>query len=273
MKLSILPVSLFGSLTKGEMTLADWAAYAQSKGVDGFDASILFFPNSTPTTILTMKDQLKEKNVTIQPTMVCCYPDFTNPDALERDRQIDYFKRDLALISDFGFTHVRMTAGQAHPGLSIEEGTRNCVSCFEKVVDTAAKYNVKLCVENHSKPGAWPNIDFTFNKDAFLSVYHAIKDLPVGINFDTANAVACGADVKELLETVIDKVWTIHLNDTATVGSWTPISIGQGLVDYDTVFKVLEVNNFDGWICIEEASGRGLQGIDDAIAFARKYVK
>ncbi|MBO7709412.1 MAG: sugar phosphate isomerase/epimerase [Lachnospiraceae bacterium] len=272
MKLSILPVSLFSDLSTGKMTLADWAAYAQGKGTDGFDASILFFPNSTATTIQTMKQQLEDKKVTIQPVMVCCYPDFTNPDPMERERQIDYFRRDLALISDFGFTHVRMTAGQAHPGLSIEEGTRNCVACFEKVLDTAEKYNVKLCLENHSKPGAWPNIDFAFNKDAFLSVFNAVKDMPIGINFDTANAVACGADAKELLETVIDKVWTIHMNDTATIGKWTPAPIGKGLVDFDTVFKVLGDHGFDGWICIEEASGLGLKGIDDAIAFARKYV-
>lgn len=272
MKLSILPVSLFSEISNGNMTLAEWAEYAQNFGADGYDASILFFPNSTPTTILNMKRQLVEKKITIMPTMVCCYPDFTNPDKFERERQVDYFKRDLALVSDFGFKYVRMTAGMAHEGLSIDDGVKYCTECFEQVIDTAEKYDVKLCVENHSKPGAWPLVDFTFNPNAFLAIYDKIKDMPIGINFDTANAIACGADLHEMLSTVIDKVWTVHMNDSATVGYWTPIGIGKGLVDYDDVFSILKSNNFDGWVCIEEASGRGIDGVREAIEYARKYV-
>ncbi|MBQ3131416.1 MAG: sugar phosphate isomerase/epimerase [Clostridia bacterium] len=272
MKLSILPVSLFSEITSGKITLAEWAEYAQNFGADGYDASILFFPNSTPTTVMNMKQQLADKNITIQPTMVCTYPDFTNPSKFERERQVDYFKRDLGLIADFGFKYVRMTAGMAHEGLSIADGVKNCRECVEQVIGTAEKYGLKLCVENHSKPGAWPLVDFTFNPDAFLATYEMIKDLPVGINFDTANAIACGANLHDMLSTVIDKVWTIHMNDSATVGFWTPIGIGKGLVDFDDVFDILKKNSFDGWVCIEEASGCGVQGAKDAIDFARKYV-
>lgn len=273
MKLSVLPVSLFSKLTSGEMSLGQWGAYAQSKGADGFDASILFFPNSTATTVEAMKRSLADHNVTIQPLMVCCYPDFTNPDPMERERQIDYLRRDIALMSDFGFQYVRVTAGQNHPGLEVREAAKRCADCFSRVVDAAQKYGVRMVFENHSKPGAWPLIDFSFQPEAFLAVYEEIRDLPMGINFDTANAVACGADPIQLLETVIDKVETIHLNDTATVGKWTPIAVGKGLVDFDGIFGVLRKAGFDGWVCIEEASGCGLAGIDAAVEFARKYVK
>ncbi|AEF85819.1 AP endonuclease, family 2 [Treponema primitia ZAS-2] len=272
MKLSILPVSFFAKINAGEISIAEWAAHAQKLGVDGYDISIMFIPNHTATLINRLKEESKNAGITIQPFMVCTYPDFTNPDALERDRQIDYLKRDIALVSDLGFQYMRITAGMNHPGLGIEEGAKRCVDCFSKVTDTAQKYGVKLVFENHSKPGAWPLIDFSFNPEAFLAVAEKIQDLPVGINFDTANAVACGANAVELLQKVIKKVWTVHLNDTSTVGKWTPIQIGQGLVDYDGIFKVLKDNKFDGWVAIEEASGNGWKGIDDAVAFARKYV-
>lgn len=273
MKLSVLPVSFFSQLTTQQMSVAKWARTAQDLGADGFDVSIMFYPNSTPTLIQRMKQEMKDEGVTIQPVMVCDYPDFTNPDPLELDRQVDYFKRNLALVSDLGFQYMRTTAGQNHPGLDIEEASKQVVSYFEKVLPTAEKYGVKLIFENHSKPGAWPLIDFSFQQEAFYAVYEKMKDLPMGINFDTANAVACGANAKEMLEKIIDKVWTIHLNDTATVGHWTPISIGDGLVNFDEVFEVLNRNNFDGWVCIEEASGRGLEGIESAVKVARKYVK
>jgi sugar phosphate isomerase/epimerase len=272
-KLSILPVSLFSKITAGEISIAQWAEYAQKHGVDGYDISIMFIPNHTATLINRLKNESKEANIGIQPFMVCTYPDFTNPDRLERDRQVDYLKRDIALVSDLGFQYIRITAGQNHPGLSIDEGAGLCTDCFSRVTDTAQKYGVKLVFENHSKPGAWPLIDFSFKPEAFLAVAEKMQDLPIGINFDTANAVACGANPAELLQRVIKKVWTVHLNDTKTIGSWTPIQIGRGLVDYDAVFSVLEKNNFNGWVSIEEASGNGWQGIDDAIVFARKYVK
>ena len=272
MKLSILPVSLFPELTGGKMNLAEWAACAQAAGADGYDASILFFPNTAPNTVLSMKEELIRKQITIPPVMLCSYPDFTNPDPMERERQIDYFRRDIALASDFGFSCVRMTAGQAHPGLSVEKGVGYALACFEQVIDTAEKYHVKLCLENHAKPGAWPKTDFTFDPKAFLELYRAVKDMPIGINFDTANAVACGADPIRLLETVIDRVWTVHMNDTSVIGTLSPVLIGTGLVNFEEVFSLLKSRGFDGWVCIEEASGRGLDGIREAITFARRYV-
>ncbi len=273
MNLSVLPVSLFADLTSGRMTVAQWAAYAQKLGVDGFDTSILFFPHSTSTALGKIKQEMQDEGVIIQPTMVCCYPDFTNPDILERERQIDYLTRDMALMSDLGFKYVRITAGQNHANLSVDEGAKLCTDCFERMVPVSEKYGVKMVFENHSKPGAWPLIDFSFQQEAFLATFELMKDLPIGINFDTANAVACGADPVALLKTVINKVWTIHLNDTATIGKWTPISIGKGLVDYDAIFDVLHEHAFDSWVCIEEASGNGFKGIEEAVSFARKYVK
>ena len=273
MKLSMVPVSLFGDIVAGKISIAEWGAHAQSRGMDGYDISIMFIPNHTATLINRLKGESQAAGIAIQPLMVCCYPDFTNPSKMERERQIDYLKRDLALVSNFGFQCIRITAGQNHPGLSIEEGAKLCTDCFARVTDTAAKYGVTLVFENHSKPGAWPLIDFSFNPEAFLAVVEKMEGLPIGVNFDTANAVACGANARELLESVIHKVWTVHLNDTATVGAWTPVSLGKGLVDFDAVFEVLARHRFDGWVCIEEASGQGWQGIDAAIAFARQHVK
>lgn len=275
MKLSILSVSLFSKLNSGEMTIAQWASEAQKLGVDGFDVSIMFFRNHTATYIQQQLDEMEAAGITIQPTMVCCYPDFTNPDPLERERQIDFFNRDIALASRLGYKFIRITAGMDHPGITIEEGANYVADCFARVAPTADKYGIKLVFENHSKPGAWPLIDFSFNPDAFLAVVEKIRErgINVGVNFDTANAVACGADPVALLEKVIDKVWTVHLNETATIGKWSPALLGTGLVNFDAIFEVLKRHEFDGWICIEEASGTGLDGAAKSVAFARKYME
>ncbi len=272
MSLSCIPVSIFPKIVSGETSLADWAAYADQVGLDGYDASVMFFPSHTAVALDLLKTGLKAASKHAKPFMICSYPDFTNPDPAERRRQLDYLARDLAVGSDLGFQYVRVTAGQNHPGLSIDEGAKLCAGCFEQILPKAESYGMKLVFENHAKPGAWHLVDFSFDVNAFMAVYERIKPLPMGINFDTANAVAAGVEPVDLLRKVYDKVWTIHLNDTSTRGKLTSVGLGKGLVDFDTVFKYLAERGFKGWYCIEEAGGNGWQGIDEAVAFARKYV-
>ena len=61
MKLSVLPVSLFSQLTSQQLSVAKWAKAAQDLGAEGFDVSIMFYPNSTPTLIQRMKQEMKDE--------------------------------------------------------------------------------------------------------------------------------------------------------------------------------------------------------------------
>ena len=49
MKISCLPVSIFGDVCSGKMDIVDWAREAKSMGYDGIDISIMFLENRTPT--------------------------------------------------------------------------------------------------------------------------------------------------------------------------------------------------------------------------------
>ena len=45
---------------------------------------------------------------------------------------------------------------------------------------------------------------------------------------------------------------------------FSPTVIGTGVTPNRAVFRYLKENGFDGWLCIEEASGHGLDGIRNA---------
>lgn len=272
MKLSILPVSLFDPILGEEMTIGQWAKLAQESGADGYDVSTMFWKNHTATYIDAIRRDLDACGVGIRPNMACCYPDFTNPDRLERERQMEYLRRDIALASAFGFQYVRITAGMAHPGIEFDATCRRVAEQFAVAAEVAARFGIRLVFENHSKPGAWPLVDFSFDPDAFLTICRLMRSTGVGINFDTANAVACGRDPAAMLAEVMDQVQTVHLNDTASAEAFSPVLIGTGVVDFDGVFDVLNQNRFDGWVCIEECSNNGADGIREAIRFARKYI-
>ena len=92
----------------------------------------------------------------------------------------------------------------------------------------------------------------------------------LGINFDTANTLVAGDDPLPVLEAVMDRLVSVHAADTRRQGTLEPVVIGTGLVPFTEIFDALKGAGFDGWICIEEASGTGWKGVETAVSFVRQ---
>jgi len=269
-KISCLPVSLFDKIITGEYSLADWANIAENAGLDAFDISSMFLREHTPVYISKVCEELDR--AVLPPFMMTTYPDFTNPCSLERERQLDYLVFDVAMASALGFRYVRVTAGQNHSNINFAQTVDYVLDCFKRASKRADDYGVKLVFENHAKPSAWDVVDFSFNPIAFYAIAANLDDTGVRINFDTANATACGEDVCEMYKKVADKVETIHINDTQTIGFLTSCALGEGLVDFEKFFSTVKECGYDGWFSIEEASNRGVVGIKKAVDFLRGFL-
>jgi sugar phosphate isomerase/epimerase len=267
MKLSCLPVSFFPDLVKGTMTLGEWVQMARSFDLDGFDLGIVLIQNHTPTYLARLSGELSEAGMGI--AMITDYPDFTHPDEKQRERELAYLNRDIALAGQLGARYLRVTAGQDHPDVSMKDKISHAVEYLRRAAPFAQQHGVTLVLENHSKPGAWDHFDITYDPEAFVRVVDGIRDTTVTVNFDTANAVACGADPLRLLEQVIDKVETIHAADTARPGEFEPVVVGTGAVPFSSIFARLRRHGFAGWICIEEWSNTGKDGVQHAIENVR----
>jgi sugar phosphate isomerase/epimerase len=267
MKISCLPVSIFGPLSNGEMSIPEWADHAKKMGYDGIDISILFIKNRTPVYLNKLKQEMKKIDIPI--VMMTTYPDFTHPDPTQRIREFDYLIHDIALCSELEIKYLRIIAGQAHPEMAIDLGVDLVIKNFRDIVPYAEKYGVGLVYEDHAKPGAWDYVDFSFPPDIFMRIYEGIKDTSIRINFDTGNIVAYGQDPLPLLKEIYDKVETIHITDMKESGKFSPVMIGTGVVPNKEALRFLKEKGFDGWISIEEASGNGLKGIQTAIDFVK----
>ncbi len=268
MKLSCLPVSLFKELDSGEMTLRQWAEYGNELGLDAVDLMMVNLRSHTPKYLRTVREDFEAAGIDL--AMITTYPDFTHPDAVQRERELDYLKRDIALASQLGAKFLRVTAGQAHPQTGIEDGIRWAVEGLKAAAPTGEKYGVKLVFEDHSKPGGWDYMDFCNPPDIFLKIAEGIRDTSVGINFDTANILVAGEDrTVEVLEQVIDRVETIHVAETGTKGEMDPVLLGTGIVPLADVFACLKKHGWDKWLCIEEWGNQGLNGIRKAVNYTR----
>jgi len=253
------------------MTVGEWARIGRDAGLDGIDISINFIRNHNPVYLGEIKKELSSAGLPL--IMVTAYPDFTHPDSLQREREFEYLKYDIALSSEIGAKYVRVLAGQAHPGMDADRGVALAVSYLREAAPVASKYGIDLLYENHTKPGSWYYTDISGPSDIFLRVFKGISDTGIRINFDTANPIAMGEDPIVLLKTVVGSIETIHAADTSTRGKLNHVLLGTGLVPFGEIFSILKSSGFDGWISIEENSGMGTEGITRSVEFVRKVWK
>lgn len=269
MKMSCLSVSLFPAIINGELTTREYARFCKSLGLDGFDLGLILLKNHTPRYIEQFKKEIAEENIPL--VMVTTYPDFTHPDALQRQREFDFLVHDIALASAVGASYLRVTAGQAHPQTNEQDGIRWAVDYLKKAAPISDQYGITLVYEDHSKPGAWDYMDFSNPPHIFLEIARQLKGTSVGINFDTANILVAGEDnTLQVLDQVIDQVKTIHVAETGTKGKMDPVPIGTGLVPHKLIFSYLKSKQFNGWLCLEEWGNKGKAGVQEAVEFVRE---
>ena len=268
MKLSCLPVSFFQQIIRGEMSIREWANLGREAGLDAIDLSVLFLKSLDPAYLAQVRAEIESAGMRV--AMVTSYPDFTHPDPAERQRQIELERAYIEAVGRLGGELIRVTSGQAHPGLRESDGIRWALEGLKACEDAGLKAGVKLVLENHGKPGCWQYTDFDQPTHIFLALAEGIKGTTIGINFDTANPIAYGDDPLPILEKVIDQVVSIHAADTDTRGALNHVLLGTGLVPFKEIFAYLKRAGFDGWICMEENSRLGPQGVKAAAAFIRK---
>jgi len=268
MKLSCLPVSFFTDIIEGRMTIREWAKMGAELALDAIDLSTLFVPDPTPQVLSAIRRDIEA--VGMQVAMVTSYPDFTHPDKKQRERELALEQQVVAMAASLGAKLVRVTAGQAHPETGRKEGITWATEGLRKLVETVGSLGPKLVYENHGKPGAWRYTDFSQPPETFLEIARATADVGLGINFDTANATAFAEDPLALLNQVIDRVVSVHAADTAARGELRPVLLGTGVTPFAILFGRLHQAGWDGWICIEEASRRGREGVEAAVRFVRR---
>jgi inosose dehydratase len=80
----------------------------------------------------------------------------------------------------------------------------------------------------------------------------------IGLTIDTAHLVKSGIeDVAGVIRQFSGVVDNFHLKDFAA-GDWRVL--GQGSLDFDSIFAAIRAIGYDGWLCADEESGGDLIG-------------
>ena len=98
-------------------------------------------------------------------------PDFTHPDAAVRARKLDQQAEFMRITRRLGGrgSFCRVLSGQAHPGVSVEQGLEWASTAIESLLPLARELDITLAIENHYKASTWDYPEFAQRADVFLS--------------------------------------------------------------------------------------------------------
>lgn len=270
------------------MTVFDWIEMAGALDTDGLEMFDAFFESLEPAYLDRVGEAIHSAGFAMP--MLCCSPDFSNPDADARKRAVD---REIALVAvtrRLGGPRAvcRVLSGQRYPEVSRQQGLEWVARCIEQVLPAAREHDIVLGLENHYKDSFWKYPEFAQKMDVFLDLLDAIPDRThFGVQYDPSNAIVAGDDPIELLRRVAGRVVSMHASDRYLAEGTTLAELrqtdgtlgyspnlrhgvtGKGLNDYDAIFRILAEHNYRGWVSIED----GMNGMDEmaeSLAFLRK---
>jgi sugar phosphate isomerase/epimerase len=268
------------------MTLFDWIEMASTLGVDGLEFYSGFLKDE-PAFLEQVKNRLLEHG--LEMPMLCCSPDFTQPNPELLNAEIEREKRMIELTAFFGGKFCRVLSGQRYPEVSRIEGVSQVVRVLKSLLPVAENHGVILTMENHYKDGFWRYPEFAQKMEIFLEIVEQIDSPWFGVNFDPSNTLLAGEDPIQLLKRVKHRVVSMHASDRyLTGGTLEDLRkeenemgyasrlahgvIGKGVNDYDAIFSMLNGVGFHSWISIED----GMQGMDelrDSVRFLRTKIE
>jgi sugar phosphate isomerase/epimerase len=255
------------------MTVMQWIELASTLGIEGLEFYSGFLRDDND-----FLDEVKSAldHYSLAMPMMCCSPDFTEPDPLLLEREIDREKTMIQMTAFFGGRYCRVLSGQRRPGIVQEDGVAQVVRVLKSLLPFAEEHGVILTLENHYKDNYWEFPEFAQKMDVFVEIVEKVESPWFGVNFDPSNAILAGEDPLVLLERVKERVVTMHASDRFlksgtienlrseenSLGYASRLAhgvIGRGLNDYDRIFSTLRSVGFESWISIED----GMNGMED----------
>lgn len=178
---------------------------------------------------------------------------------LSRESSIDELSAQLETCRKLGAKF--MFLSPKHKTVSGEVAIQR----LKKVGDAARRHGVTIGLETHPDLGT--------NGDVHVETMKRINHPNIRVNFDTGNITYYnrGADAVSELKKCIDYVAMVEFKDhNGEFGIWNFPAIGDGVVDFPAVMKVLRKHGYTGPVTLEI---EGVEGVEMDGARIKKYIE
>jgi sugar phosphate isomerase/epimerase len=271
---------------KRSMTIFDWIVMARTLDVEGIELYNGFLTSFDEDYLQGVRGALETAG--LEAPMFCYSPNFTEPDPLRRAKEVEAEEKIMQIAAFLGARTCRVLSGQRYPEVSRQDGVHWVVEAIRSLLPQAEELGLILAIENHYKDNYWKYPEFAQRSDIFLEILDKIRSPWFGVNYDPSNALIAGEDPIELLQAVKYRLVSMHASDRYLAGGtledlrrmegsvgYASILrhgvIGQGMIDYDRIFEILQSINFNGWISIEDGMN-GLDEIRESANFLRRKI-
>jgi 3-oxoisoapionate decarboxylase len=214
--------------------------------IDGVSLESCFIPDFSPSYLKFIKGSLDASQL----DRVYAWG---HPDGLEgggNEKAYEDMLRHIEYASQIGAKVMRVVGSslkfrfQPHEP-QLEKLTR----MFSSAAKIAARYDVRLAVENH--------IDY--NSDELLKLIKDVDSPNLGINFDSGNFLRVLDDPLQAMQKLAPYVLATHIKDLkpvrgVPVNEWyffSCVPTGEGLIENDKLVELLSAQGYEGFLAVE----------------------
>ena len=186
------------------------------------------------------------------------------------DSGLQLFIKNISLAVKLGCVYIITSTGEAHGGEDFEDDAV-LVNNLKKIGKACDDAGIICTIETH---GGVYNTGERINK--------LVKNVgadSIGVNYDTANVIFYGkVQPEEEIINSFPSLKYVHLKDKdGKQDEWNFPAVGKGNIDFEKIFKVLEVNKYDGPVSIEiefTPEGPGsLENVNIAVQDSYSYLQ
>lgn len=253
---------MLGEAWRGRVTdLLDWMAAAGYEGIEITNNMIREFADQ-PREFLS---ELSRRGLKLATFAYASTSGFTDPGRAKSD--LEAANRWIRFLPHFPGTQLGL-GGAAHPDARTLRRAKldHAITIYNEIGERAHDAGILVNVHPHSHHGSL--LETAEEYDYLLSRLD-----PVCTRFgpDTGHIARGGQDLMTCLRKHVDRISHLHLKDVDANGQWQPM--GQGVIDFAAVLRLLEDSGYEGWVVCEEESEAARQDGVAAVEANRRYLK
>ncbi len=237
---------------KAPLSILDFVNWCADNGVPGAELTAYFFPPDTDAAYCEKVRALADKRG-VKITGSAIGNTYTYPAGAQRDEQLAYTRKWVDFCAILGAPHIRVFAGTAPKGVSLDDAVKNCIETYQMALDYAATKKIYLGIENHGGIVAEP--------EQLIAIIRAAKSEYAGINFDSGNFHTEDpyADLAKIAPYTVNVQLKVDIKRKGEKDNEPS--------DIPRVIKILRDVNYSGWFTLE------YERSDDPFVEIPKFVK
>lgn len=183
----------------------------------------------------------------------------------EGECTINQMEYVYALAESLGAGIVTYMCGWPKEGVPYLDRLREATEFNSKLADLGEKYGVICAIEAPHKLSIASNTEE-------VDRYWSMQDPRVKMTFDTAHLTYCGEDMLALARRYVGRIVHSHLRDAEKGNSL--LRYGQGVVNFEEFFKILNEGGYKGYFSMEYPSNSAEDAVDklqESVKFLSKF--